>query len=211
MSRRTGEKPRVNQPLNIDRLPQSMRDRIVSEHDKRGRPWLEIEAESPRWEEWKEVPQQVAEEFPGCRLPHSNLHRWYDLRVAQVQREVMQRAAQAREIAAVFSTAAVDGADDAVLNAARDLIFAILQEGDTKSQATAAKGLIALAEVMQSARANDIKERKVAVDERRTAVLEKKLENMKGSVKGLKEAVDKKEVSPEQLQQKLDEIYGLGA
>jgi hypothetical protein len=37
--RKTGEKPKTNLPLKIDRLPQGMRDRIVFEHNTLGRPW----------------------------------------------------------------------------------------------------------------------------------------------------------------------------
>jgi hypothetical protein len=88
----------------------------------------------------------------------------------------MERAAQAREIAAVFAKAAVKGSDQAVLNGARDLIFGLLRPGDDKGSLTAAKGLIALGEVMQSARANSIKERKLALDERRITQLEKDAE-----------------------------------
>ena len=172
LRRRTGEKPKVAQPLKIDRLPQEMRDRILVERSRHGRSWEEIEAASPKWPEWSEVPGDVAALFPGNRLPHSNLHRWHDLRVAQVQRDVLAKAEQAREIAAVFAKAAVEKDDDAVLNAARDLIFGLLQGGDAKSQKDAAKALLSLGEVMQIARANSIKERKVAVDEKKLKALE---------------------------------------
>jgi len=117
----------------------------------------------------------VLELFPEMRLPHSNLHRWFDLRVEQITAEVMARSAQAREIATSFAKSIVKGADNAVVNAARDQLMSILAEDATpKARAAAAKALIALAEVMQGARANDIKERRVGVDERRIKVLEER-------------------------------------
>jgi autonomous glycyl radical cofactor GrcA len=171
--RKTGEKPAKNIPLKIDRLPQAMRDRILAERNMLGRSWEEIEQDSPSWDEWKKIDDgDVLKLFPGKRLPHSNLHRWYDLRVAQVQRDVLAKAEQAREIAAVFAKAVVSKSDEAVLNAARDLIFSLLQRPDGKTQETAAKALLALGEIMQVARANDIKERKVAVDEKKLKALE---------------------------------------
>lgn len=169
---KTGERRQVNQPLKIDLLPEKMRDRILTEHNTLGRPWEEIEMASPSWDEWDKVNDSVLKLFPKRRLPHSTLHRWYDLRVSQVRRDVMAQAEQSREIAAVFAKASVDGGDEAVLNAARDLIFGLLQQGGVGFQFAASKALIALGEVMQASRANQIKERKVAVDERKLKALE---------------------------------------
>jgi hypothetical protein len=115
----------------------------------------------------------VLELFPDLRIPHSNLHRWYDLRIRQVMAETMARSAQAREIAAAFAKSVVKGEDEAVLNAARDQIMSVLAEdGTPKGRMKAAAALIALAEMMQERRSNDIKERKVAVDARRMKLLE---------------------------------------
>ena len=50
--RKTGERPRVKQPLQIDRLPQPLRDRILAERNRLGHTWEEIELDSPNWEEW---------------------------------------------------------------------------------------------------------------------------------------------------------------
>jgi autonomous glycyl radical cofactor GrcA len=171
--RKTGERPKVDRQLKIDRLPLKFRDRIQVERNTLVRTWKEIQDDSPSWKEWDEVAPEVQVLFEGRRLPETNLQRWYDLRVRQVQRDVMAAAAQAREIAQAFSKATVKGADESVLNAARDLIFSILQQGDMKSRAFAARALVGLGEVMQTARANTIKERKVAVEERRIVQLEK--------------------------------------
>jgi hypothetical protein len=181
---KTGEKREVNRPLNIDRLPVEVRDAILQLRDA-GKTWPEIEELSslpynPKWTtkgggfvNWEEQPTPVLELFPDLRIPHSNLHRWYDLRIRQVMAETMARSAQAREIAAAFAKSVVKGEDEAVLNAARDQIMSVLAEdGTPKGRMKAAAALIALAEMMQERRSNDIKERKVAVDARRMKLLE---------------------------------------
>jgi hypothetical protein len=186
---RTGEKRQVNQPLKIDRLPPEVRDTIQYLYNVAGKTWDEIEElssleYSEKWRDgkggfvnWHDLPLSVLELFPEMRLPRTSLHRWFDLRIQQVSRSVMERSAQAREIAEAFAAATVKGADEAVINAARDQILSILTEDMTpKNRMSAAKALISLGEVMQGARANTIRERKVAVDERKLIQLEKDAE-----------------------------------
>lgn len=184
--RKAGEPRLVKQPLAIDRLPIEVHEAIKYLRAKRDLSWEEIErlssmpygdkwqSEFGRWGfvNWEAVPTHVLEKFPELRLPHSNLHRWWDIRVEQAGREVLARSAQARELAQAFAAAGIAGADEAVLNAARDVIFTMLQQQDDKGRTNAAKALLALGEVMQVARANTIKERKVAVDEKKLKALE---------------------------------------
>jgi hypothetical protein len=211
--RKTGQPPQVRQPLKIDRLSKSMRDRILRERNSECRTWEEIELDSPGWDEWKAAPEEIKQLFPGQRLPHTNLHRWYDLRYAQVERDVMVKAAQAREIAAAFAKATVEGSDEAIVNAARDLIFGMLPEGDAKGRQKAAGGLIALAEVVQAARANDIKERKVSIDERRITQLEKDAELKRRQMeKGTEDAakkLSKGELTVEDINRLRERTFGL--
>jgi hypothetical protein len=186
---RTGEQRRTQQPLKIDRLPVEVRDAIQYLKNSAGKTWEEIEELSAlpydeKWQSkgggfvnWDALPTPVLELFPEMRLPHSNLHRWYDLRVRQVMADVQRRSVQARELAAAFAKSVVDGEDAAVLNAARDQLMSLLAEdASPKARINATKGLIALAEMLQERRLNDIKERKVAVDERRLVQLEKDAE-----------------------------------
>jgi hypothetical protein len=180
---KTGEKRAVRQPLKIDRLPQDVRDAIQAL--KNEHTWEEIEDLSamkfnPNWltqgggfVDWDKLPAKILALFPGRKLPHSNLQRWYDLRVRQVMAETLARSAQARELAAAFTQSIVKDGDAAVLNAARDQIMSILAESTQPGLRFAAtKQLIALAEQMQSRRANDIKEQKVSIDARRIKILE---------------------------------------
>lgn len=183
---KTGEPRVVRQPLKIDRLPIEVRDAITFLRDQ-GKTWPEIEELSAlpyneKWAQgksgfvnWDVLPTNVLELFPEMRLPHTSLHRWFDLRVSQVIAETMARSAQARELAAGFVKSIVPGSDEGVLNAARDQLMLLLAEKSTpESRLKAAKGLIVLAEVMQEARLNTIKERQVAVDERKLKTLEER-------------------------------------
>ncbi len=180
-----GEKRSKNQPLKIDRLPVEVRDAIQFLKNVMGKTWQEIEELSslpynPKWKtegggfvHWEELPTPVLELFRDLKLPHTNLHRWYDLRVSQVTAEVEARSVQARVLAASFAKSVVKGGDDAVLNAARDQLMSLLAEdASPDARLTAAKGFIMLAQKMQTARLNDLRERKVGVDERRIAVVE---------------------------------------
>lgn len=202
---KTGERRETNQPLKIDRLPSSVHDDILFLRNVRGKTWQEIEALSTEpvknedgskgtgFIDWPALPFAILELFPDMRLPHSSLHRWYDLRVEQVRKEVLVRSQQAHKIAEAFAKSGMVDGDEAVINAARDTIMGILTEdGTAKGRILASKGLLALAEVMQASRANDIKERKVSVDERKLAQLEKDAELKRTKFQREMEAAEKK-------------------
>jgi len=65
----------------IDKLPVEVQDRILQERAS-GRTWEQIE--------------QLSEKFAGRRLPHTSLHRWYDVKFEQVVGEEL-RSQKARE------------------------------------------------------------------------------------------------------------------
>src|SRR5690348_14056126 len=99
---KTGEKRRTRQPLKMDKLPAELLDRVMKERAA-GMFWKEIEDLSPRFEEWQKTSEEVRAQFPGLRIPHTTLHRWYDLRFEQVKKEVLADQVRAREIAALFA------------------------------------------------------------------------------------------------------------
>ena len=219
---KTGETRKTNQPLKIDRLPVSVHEAILHLRNVEGKTWQEIEDRSAEpvgiglsgFVEWEKLETPVLELFPQMRIPHSNLHRWYDLRVEQVRRDVLNRSAQAREIAQAFSKSVVEGGDEAVLNAARDTFMSILTEDATvKGRTSAAKSLISLAEVMQGVRANDIKERKVSVDERKMAQLEKEADarrkRMDEETEKLSKKASKGEVTRDDINRLRERVFGL--
>lgn len=221
---KTGDKRAVNRTLHIDRLPPSIHEEILRLKNQSGKTWEEIEALSAEqfkkdgkggFIKWESLPTDVLELFPNLRLPHSSLHRWYDLRVGQVTREAIARTAFAREIAGTFSKALVGKQDEAVINAATAQLMALLAEDASPgARAGATRGLIALAEVMQSVRANTIKERKVAVDERKLKALEAREELSRRKLEQETENAAKKlgkggEVTLEDLNRLRERTFGL--
>jgi hypothetical protein len=178
---KTGQARKTKQPLNIDRLPPVVHDVILQLRNRRGKTWDEISALSAEpvgkdkagFVEWDKLDPEVRKLFPKKIIPRTTLHRWFDLRVDQVREDVMRRSEQARVIAETFSNSLLVNGNEAVVNAARDTIMNVLAENsDAGSRENAAAALISLAEVMQRARANDIRERKVATDERKIKLLE---------------------------------------
>jgi autonomous glycyl radical cofactor GrcA len=225
---RTGESRQVRLPLSIDLLPMDVLEAIKELRSLWGLSWPEIERLSslPFSEGWREkigtqgfvnwdaLPTRVLDAFPHLRIPHSNLHRWYDLRVEQAYQDVITRTEQARIIATAFAKTGIKNDDEAVTNAARDLVFELLQAPDTKSRLVAVKALLALKDVMNGARANDIKERKVAVDERKIVQLEKDAELKRKRVEQETESAAKKinkggELTIEDINRLRERTFGL--
>jgi hypothetical protein len=163
---------------------------------------------------WDNLPMRVLELFPNCRLPHSNLARWYDLRFRQVQESMQVRSAQARELAAAFASSVVDKQSEAVTNAIRDQLLAALSEDNTATgRLKSAKALLSLAEVLQTARANDIKERKVAADERKLKLMEQRekiaIQKLEDESAKLSKKAAKGEVTPADMDRLRERVFGL--
>lgn len=225
MAQRTGVRRKTRLPLSVDLLPMDALESVKRLRSKWGMGWMEIERLSSlpynkAWEaelgkhgfiDWDALPAKVLAKFPKHRVPHTNLHRWYDIRVQQAKEDVLARAAQAREIAEAFAKASLVNGDEAVLNAARDLIFELTQSADEKSRLVAGKYLLGLADVMQEARKNELRERKVAVDEQ---ALQIKLDLVKQKAAKLIKTIeggspDKPvQLTREQLLERVKDIYG---
>jgi hypothetical protein len=175
-TRKTGEPQRSKQPLSIDRLPQVMLDRIQKERSESGKSWSSIEAESPNWKEWNDVPSQVLELFPDLRLPHSNLQRWWDLRIAQVRTQVLAETEQARALAESFKDREFKDADKAVVNAIRDQVFSMLHSvGDQKQFL---KQLKDFGWLLAQFKKVEVQQKKVQLDERKVEMAQKKLDKL---------------------------------
>jgi hypothetical protein len=221
---KTGEPRTTHQPLAIDALPPTVHEAIKYLRARAGLTWAEVERlstlpYSKEWPgvgnggfvDWDALEARVANKFTERRLPETTLARWYDLRVAQVMKDVMVRAEQARVIAESFAAAGVKDSDGAVLNAARDVIFGMLQSADDKSRGSAAKYLLGLADVMQEARKNAVRERAVAVDEQalqlKLDIIKQKAGKLIKTIEG--GAADKPvQLTREQLLEQVKDIYG---
>jgi hypothetical protein len=167
----------------MDRLPPHVLDIILQLRNRAGKTWEEISALSAEpvgkgkagFIEWDKLAPAVRKLFPGKRIARTSLHRWFDLRVEQVRADVMVKSEQARAIAESFAKSMLVNGNEAVVNAARDTIMNVLAEDSSAAgRENAAAALISLAEVMQRARANDIRERKVSTEERKIKLLEER-------------------------------------
>ena len=201
----------------MDKLPTELAKRVMEERAA-GRTWMEIEDLSPTFEEWGKVEQSNKDAylaafrlFPNGRIPHSTLSRWYDLRVDQVKKEVMTDQVRAREIAALFAGKELKDLPETVRTAISDQLFGMMQNGDEKSRHKAVAGLLALGVLLNEQRKVQLKERQIQTGER---ALQLKIDLIREKVEKLKKGVEgsgKKQLSPEQLKQRVDEIYGLSA
>lgn len=217
---RTGEKRKANQPFHIDRLPPSAHESILALRNTLGKTFEEISALSaaPKGKggfiDWDELPPAVKKLFPKKQIPLSSLHRWYDVRVAQVRADVMRRSEQARTIAESFAKSVLVNGNEAVVNAARDTIMSVLAEDNSAGgRKAAARALVALAEVMQQARANDIKERKVSTEERKIKLLEERerlqREKLEKAARELEQKRKSGSMKPEDIAKLVETTFGI--
>jgi len=203
---KTGDKRATRQPLSIDRLPVEMQDRIRAERRK-GRPWAEIEQQSPTWKEWKDVGAELLPLFPGRKLPHSNLARWYDIRIEQAMAEAQKDNEAARQIAASLAGRGFEGLPEAVRTALGEQVFALLRAGGDRSKLV--KALSDFGWVLAELSKVELAKEKLQLDKERVDISRQKLDAVKAKLGTLRKDVEKKQLSPAQLQQRLDELYGI--
>lgn len=177
---RTGDKRKSNQPLKIDRLPEDVRDAILDLRNAKGKTWEQIEELSalPKdkggFIEWEALPLAVLEMFPEMRLPHTSLHRWYDLRVSQVRRQVIAESEKARAFAESFAGRKMAGSNAAVMNAMRDQVFALMRNVGASDRDKFLDGLNMLSLTMARLQRVDLQAKRVKVDQRRIKLLEER-------------------------------------
>jgi hypothetical protein len=158
---RTGEKRAVRQPLKIDKLEQPVRDAI-----------LKARADGRTWEETAEA----ASKLNGEKLAPSVVHRWYDLRVAQVQREVLQQAERSRVIAGAFAAKGFEGLPEAAVNALSSEVFAIMEAGTPAEREKGLNGLVFTLSKLMTARAA---EKRVELEREKIELAKKKFEELR--------------------------------
>jgi hypothetical protein len=190
--------------------------------------WQEIERlsslpYSPKWRaelgthgfvDWDELPPAVVKAFPKLRLPHSNLHRWYDLKVQQAQKETLVRAEQARVITQAFAEAGVDKMDEAVMNALRDLVFGMMLRQSDEGRRLTFKYLLSLAKVMNRAKTSAIRERSARIEERKLVLMNKalelKLKRLEQETEGAAKKLNKGRVMTiEDINRMRERVFGL--
>jgi hypothetical protein len=159
-----GDTRKTRQPLKIDKLPEEWRDQI-QKYRAQGSTWSEIE-ELSRGFEWDKLATDVLEHFPDLtdsRIEPRSLVR--PARRAGQSRETLARSEQARELAKAFAGADLSKTDEAVVNALRDQIFSEMQKAGSQSRPDLIAALTNLGVLLTEVKKNEIRERKVKVDE----------------------------------------------
>lgn len=172
---KTGEPRKTHQPLKIDLLPQAAKDAIEILYD-RGLTWQQMEEQSAKpfsreWQkdgggfiEWESLDLKVLEQFPDMKLPKSSLHRWFDIRISQARKQVLEQAAKTREFVAAFAGKDVAGANSAVVNALRDMVFGLVETAGTGDKAKFMDGLKDLTLAMTRMQRVELQAKRVEAD-----------------------------------------------
>jgi hypothetical protein len=175
----TGEKRKTRQPLRIDKLPEEVR--------------TEIQQRRAKGETWDEIAD-------ATKLPPTTLKRWYDIRVEQVNAEVMAQAERARVLAAEFAGKGFDRLPEAVQNALASAIFGMSEQQDETGRLRAAKGLAEIGWLLARTRQLDQEDKRLGLEAKRLDAIR---------IKAKVSDTAKKKMSSEELARKLDEIYDI--
>jgi hypothetical protein len=215
---RIGEKRRSRQPFLIDSMSEAVR--------------LEIQKRRAAGDTWQEV-SEASKQFAGRVLPISMLHRWYAVRVEQVNREVMEIDRQSRKFAALFKD--FKDLPEATINALASQAFNVMNRRGADGFEAALSNLgVVLAKMMSAKAAAD----RVRLERERLDLEHKRFEELKKRAdKATIEAavrlgksgdrsltIDEinrlrertfglppiRKATPEELSRSLDEIYGIG-
>jgi len=175
---RTGERRQHRKPLTVDRMPQEVRDAIQ-----------EARAAGRTWEETTEAAAAAARKLGAPAPSEGAVHRWYDLRVAQVQREVMAQAESARTLAAAFASKGFAELPESALNALASEIFSAMEaEGPAGRQ----KALLSFGVVLSKLIAAQAADKRAELEGRKLKLAEKKFEDVKSKAeKATSEAANK--------------------
>lgn len=197
---RTGEKRRVRQPLRIDGLSQEVRETI-----------LKARTSGKTWEETAEEATKIA----GEPLAVTTVHRWYDLRVEQVQKEVMAQSARARAFAEKLARSEFRNISEAAINVLSSEAFTLAQSANPEERLKAGMILVQLAArikrgELETERLELDRKKFAEIDKERLELDKQKLEATRSKVQALKQDVEKKKLSAAELAAKLDEIYDIG-
>jgi hypothetical protein len=185
---RTGEQRKVRQPLRLDRLPQELREQIIA-----------LRAEGKTWKEIAEL----------TGVPLTTVHRWYDLRVDQVRREVLRQAEQARVLAEKFSQFNFSDWTLAARNALASEVFEVLNAGTQEKKIKALSGLLML---LTRLRAAEAQQQRAELEKQKLEIARQRIEEFRrknaSAVKQIAAAAREGKTPPEEAIQRLKEAYG---
>lgn len=116
------------QPLQIDRLPDTVHQHIRELYNGQGKTWSQIEELSRDFVKWQDLDPEVAELFaPDFKLSKTSLHRWYYIDRQRIQDQVIEEGDAAARLAEVLASKPIDGMNDAVVNALTREVFGLMK------------------------------------------------------------------------------------
>ena len=164
---KTGEARKTRQPFAIDKLPTAWRDRIKALRAK-WVPWEEIEEETRNFD-WKSLEESETEivfaYFADKRIPHSTLHRWYDVQVEQKEEGIARERGASRAIAEAFAKAGYENLEETVKNALTDVVLAHVKDSDDSQKLAGALQELAL--VLTRFKRTEIAKERVDLDKKK--------------------------------------------
>jgi len=167
---RTGERRRWRRPLKADLLPAEARTFV--QDARAGR--CVCAKRAAHFHTWMEL-EELSPQFAGQKISHSALHRWYDIRIEQVEREVLGQAETARHLAAAFAAKGVAKLPEATLNALSAQVFEVLRSGTPAEREISLRKFLEAQAEMVKAQAQRLRaeaeQRKATLAEKKFAVL----------------------------------------
>ncbi|MGO9643012.1 MAG: phage protein Gp27 family protein [Candidatus Acidiferrales bacterium] len=158
---RTGEARKTRQPFRVDKLPEKVRDAI-----------LKARAQGRTWEETAEAASSAA----GAPIGHSVCHRWYDVRVEQVQREVLAQSERARELAAAFRGKSFKDLPESAVNALSAEVFAVMEaSGGAQREISLGRLVLVLSKLI----AAQARQRAVKLEEEKVKLAKDKFDELR--------------------------------
>ncbi|MEZ2347416.1 phage protein Gp27 family protein [Terriglobus sp. RCC_193] len=127
---------KYRQPLQIDRLPETVHQEIRELYNGKGKTWTQIEELSCDFVKWQDLDPEVAALFaPEFKLPKTSLHRWYYIDRQRIQDQVIEEGDAAARLAEVLAGKPIEGVNDAVVNALTREVFNLVKTNDPKERA----------------------------------------------------------------------------
>jgi len=160
---KTGQRRKTRQSFAIDKLPSAWRDRIIEARAK-WMTWEQIEQETAAWK-WDELSDEQRALFAERRIPHSTLHRWYDVQVQQKLEEIATERLASLAIATKLGAGGYEKLDQSVKNALADVVFSYAK--DSRDPDLFRKALNEMGWLLARNRQLDIAKMKVDVEKQK--------------------------------------------
>lgn len=206
---RAGEARRKPQPFNISYLPETVRNHILHLKFEQGYSAEEIEELSKEFVPWDTLPPKVRAKFKARRISSTSTYRWLDVEIKQRRRRVEERAAASAEMVETWVRAGFKNVAQAARNKLADIAFRL--SGETE-EAERQKLLLELAWVASDIAKAEVAQQKVALEKQKVELAQQRIDiqrRLAEKVRGLKEDIAKKKLTPQELDRGLEELYGL--